>query len=244
MNELQIFNFENKEIRTQLINSEPWFVGKDVAEILGYKDSVNAIKQHVDIEDKMMGSQNTTPSIIDSLGRKQFPTFINESGMYALVFGSKLENATKFKRWVTSEVLPTIRKTGSYQMPMSQEDIMIATLENQKEIKQRLNNVTSDVEGLKKEIDLSRLQKAKLSQLVKKNVMAAIGGKKSNAYQLYRVAVSEHWREIKNYFEVASYEEIPKLRFEEAMEIADMWNPSMELAIEIKRLNNQIEMEV
>jgi len=119
MNELKIFNFESNEVRTQLIKDEPWFVGKDVAEILGYKDSVNAIKQHVDIEDKMKGSQNTTPSIIDSLGRKQFPTFINESGMYALVFGSKLENATKFKRWVTSEVLPSIRKTGSYQSPAS-----------------------------------------------------------------------------------------------------------------------------
>lgn len=71
--------------------------------------------------------------------------------------------------------------------------------------------------------------------------MAAVGGKKSNAYkELYRVAVSEHWREIKNYFEVASYEEIPKLRFEEAMEITAMWAPSMELSFEIGRLNNQI----
>jgi len=239
MNELQIFNFESNEVRTQLIKGEAWFVGKDIAQILGYAKPLNALATHVDEDDSLK------QGLIDSLGRIQQTILINESGMYALVFGSKLENATKFKRWVTSEVLPTIRKTGSYQTPMSQEDIMIATLENQKEIKQRLNSVSNDVEGLKKEIDLSRLQKAKLSQLVKKNVMAAIGGKKSNAYpSLYRVAISEHWREIKNYFEVASYEEIPKLRFEEALEIAEMWNPSMELAIEIKRLNTQIEMEV
>lgn len=238
MNELQIFNFESNELRTQLINGEPWFVGKDVADVLGYSNTRDALNRHIDSEDK------SSVEIHDGTSGNPMQTIINESGLYSLILKSKMPNSKKFKRWVTSEVLPTIRKTGSYQKPMSQEDIMIATLETQKEIKKRLANVTNDVEGLKKEIDLSRLQKAKLSKLVKKNVMAAIGGKKSNAYQLYRVAISEHWREIKNYFEVASYEEIPKLRFEEALEIADMWNPSMELAIEIKRLNNQIEMEV
>ena len=238
MNELQIFNFESSEVRTQLIDDKPWFVGNDVAEILGYSQPSKTISTKVDTEDK-----GTT--VLVTPGGKQNITIINESGLYSLILKSKLSTAKKFKRWVTNEVLPSIRKTGSYQVPMSQEDIMIATLETQKEIKQRLNTVSDDVEGLKKEIDLSRLQKAQLSKLVKSNVMASVGGKKSNAYkELYRVAVSEHWREIKNYFEVASYEEIPKLRFEEAMEIASMWAPSMELAFDIKRLNNQIEMEV
>lgn len=238
MNDLQIFNFENNEVRTQLIDGEPWFIGKDVSDLLGYSNSPKALKDHVDEDDKL------TERIVMA-GQNREVTIINESGLYSLIIKSKLPNAKKFKRWVTSEVLPTIRKTGSYQTTMSQEDIMIATLETQKEIKQRLNTVSNDVEGLKKEIDLSRLQKAQLSKLVKRNVMASVGGKKSNAYkELYRVAVSEHWREIKNYFEVASYEEIPKLRFEEAMEIAAMWAPSMELAFEIRRLNNQIEMEM
>lgn len=70
------------------------------------------MKQHVDNEDKMMGVQNTSPYIIDAIGRKQYPTFVNESGVYALIFGSKLPNAKKFKHWVTREVLPAIRKTG------------------------------------------------------------------------------------------------------------------------------------
>lgn len=233
MSELQIFNFENNQVRTQIINNEPWFVAADVCQILELTNATMALSRLDEDERSKF-----------NLGRQGEANVINEFGLYNLVLSSRKPEAKSFKRWITHEVVPAIRKTGSYQTPMSQEDIMIATLETQKEIKQRLNNVTNDVEGLKKEIDLSRLQKAKLSQLVKKNVMAAIGGKKSNAYKLYRVAVSEHWREIKNYFEVASYEEIPKLRFEEALEIADMWNPSMELAIEIKRLNNQIEMEV
>ena len=118
MNNLQIFkNEEFGEIRTVTIDNEPWFVGKDVATALGYKNTKDALATHVEECDKIMGSQNTTPSVKDSMGREQFPTWINESGLYALIFGSKLESAKRFKHWVTSEVLPSIRKTGQYQMP-------------------------------------------------------------------------------------------------------------------------------
>lgn len=106
MNDIQVFNNpEFGEIRTVEINNEPWFVGKDIAVALGYKDTVNAIKAHVDDEDKA-GWQITT-----QFGTKE-TTIINESGLYALVLSSKLPTAKKFKRWVTSEVLPSIRKHG------------------------------------------------------------------------------------------------------------------------------------
>lgn len=109
-NDIQIFtNEEFGEIRTINIYDEPWFVGKDVAEALGYSNSRKALADHVDDEDKKDGV-----TIRDSIGRDQTPILINESGVYSLVFGSKLENAKRFKRWVTSEVLPTIRKTGGY----------------------------------------------------------------------------------------------------------------------------------
>lgn len=122
MNELQIFNNEEfGDIRTVTIDNEPWFVGKDVAEALGYKNTKDALATHIENCDKIMGSQNTTPSITDSLGRTQRPTWINESGLYALIFGSKLESAKRFKHWVTSEVLPTLRKTGSYEMPKKKQ---------------------------------------------------------------------------------------------------------------------------
>jgi len=112
MNELQIFNNEEfGEIRTVVIDGEPWFVGKDVAVALGYKDTKNALKAHVDEEDKT-GWQITTPS-----RGVQTMTVINESGVYSLIFGSKLESAKRFKHWVTSEVLPALRKTGHYEIP-------------------------------------------------------------------------------------------------------------------------------
>lgn len=124
MTKIQTFDFENNQIRTSIINDELYFVAKDVAGILGYKNTNDAITQHVDEEDKKMGVRNTTPSIMDNLGRQQFPTFINESGLYALIFGSELPSSKKFKRWVTSEVLPNIRKTGAHLTPDTIEKVL------------------------------------------------------------------------------------------------------------------------
>lgn len=112
MNELKIFNNpEFGEIRTIDINGEPWMVGKDVAAALGYERPTKAIQDHVDDEDK-----DEVP-IQDSIGRMQKTPIINESGLYSLVLSSKLPGAKKFRRWVTSEVLPSIRQTGGYNFP-------------------------------------------------------------------------------------------------------------------------------
>lgn len=110
MNEVQIFNNpEFGKIRTVVIDDEPWFVGKDVAEALGYERTADAVRVHVDDEDKGVGEIKTP-------GGKQQMTIINESGVYSLIFGSKLESAKRFKRWVTHDVLPTLRKTGRYSV--------------------------------------------------------------------------------------------------------------------------------
>ena len=102
------------ELRTVEIDGEPWFVGKDVAAALGYADATKAVRNHVEKEDKIMGVQNGSPSIRDNFGRIQYPTWINESGLYSLILSSKLPSAKDFKHWVTSEVLPSIRKNGAY----------------------------------------------------------------------------------------------------------------------------------
>ena len=105
---IQVFNnTEFGEIRSMTINGEPWFVGKDIAAALGYKESAKAIREHIDDEDKGV-------SVLDTPGGKQKTVIINESGMYSLILSSKLEGAKRFKRWVTSEILPSIRKTGAY----------------------------------------------------------------------------------------------------------------------------------
>lgn len=107
-NQLQVFDFEGSNVRTVTINDKPYFVGKDVATILGYKRTADALKAHVDDEDKL------TRQFTDS-GQSREMKVINESGLYSLILSSKLPSAKKFKRWVTSEVLPAIRKTGAYQ---------------------------------------------------------------------------------------------------------------------------------
>ena len=118
-NEIQIFNNpEFGDVRVLEIEGEPWLVGKDVAEKLGYTNPQKAIRDHVDDEDKR-GERIVHPS-----GGAQETIVINESGLYSLVLSSKLPTAKKFKRWVTSEVLPQIRKTGSYGKPLSPEEQM------------------------------------------------------------------------------------------------------------------------
>ena len=118
MNEMMIFNNpEFGSVRTVCIDSEPWLVGKDVAEILGYSNPRKALIDHVDADDKGVTK-------CDTLGGTQNLTVINESGFYSLVLSSKMPNAKKFKHWVTAEVLPTIRKTGGY---VANEDVFVET---------------------------------------------------------------------------------------------------------------------
>ena len=117
MNDVKLFNFENHEVRTTLINGEPWFVGKDVADILGYLKPLDAISRHVDEDDSVKHG------LTDSLGRIQNTIIINESGLYSLILSSKLPTAKKFKHWVTSEVLPQIRKSGAYLTDKKAYDI-------------------------------------------------------------------------------------------------------------------------
>ena len=114
-NKITSWNYDDQLVRSLVHNGEPWFVGKDIASSLGYKDTVNALKEHVDNEDKDIIKIMTTSGI-------QNAVVINESGLYSLIFGSKLETARQFKRWVTSEVLPAIRKTGGYTKPTNEAE--------------------------------------------------------------------------------------------------------------------------
>lgn len=141
MNELQIFNNEEfGDIRTVTIDNEPWFVGKDVAEALGYAEPRSAVSKKVEECDRGVAEMETPSG-------KQKMTTINESGLYALIFGSKLESAKRFKHWVTSEVLPSIRKTGGYDMkqPQGKELLALAVLGAQKTIEEQ----TAQIEEMK-----------------------------------------------------------------------------------------------
>ncbi|AKG28384.1 phage antirepressor KilAC domain-containing protein [Streptococcus pyogenes] len=139
----EIFNFKGQEVRTVTIDDEPYFVGKDVAEILGYAKARNAIASHVDDEDKK------DAPIQGTLGGTQTMTIINESGLYSLILSSKLPQAKEFKRWVTSEVLPTIRKHGMYATDelLDNPDFAIATLQKLKEEREAKKLLESQIEA-------------------------------------------------------------------------------------------------
>lgn len=181
MNELKIFNSEEfGEIRTVNINGEPWFVGKDVTMALGYKDTSDALKKHVEFDDKL------TRRFADS-GQNREMYIINESGLYALIFGSKLDSAKRFKHWVTSEVL---------------------------------------------------------QDAVNKTVVECLGGKGSEAYrEISKKVFAECNRDLKHRFQVNARNNVPKLRFEEAVEYAKNWRPCTNTQIMIKDCNAQARMQ-
>ena len=136
MNNLQIFsNNEFGNIRTATIDGQVWFIGKDIAEALGYSNASKAVSTHVNANDRIL--QTLEADSQNGNVVKTQTALINESGLYALIFGSKLESAERFKHWVTSEVLPTLRKTGSYGMPQGKELLALAVIEAQKTIEEK-----------------------------------------------------------------------------------------------------------
>ncbi len=231
MNKLQIFNSEEfGEIRTVTIDNEPWFVGKDVAEALGYSNTRDALATHVSEEDK-----NT---VVISDGKRGNPNqvVINESGLYALIFGSKLDSAKRFKHWVTSEVLPVIRKTGSYQKPMTvAEQIQLLALGNQ--------DHEERIEKLENTMTIDYGQQKYISDLVSKVVIEVLGGKKSNAYdEIGKKVFAECNRDVKTYFDVNARNNIPKLRYQEAVEYIKGWTPCTNTKMMIRDCNAQMTM--
>ena len=131
MDNIKVFNSsEFGNVRTVSIDNEIWFIGKDVVDILGYQNGSRDINRHVSEDDRQNYQNGTFES-------PRGMTMINESGLYSLVLGSKLESAKRFKHWVTSEVLPTLRKTGSYGMPQGKELLALAVIEAQKTIEEK-----------------------------------------------------------------------------------------------------------
>ena len=232
MKELQIFNSEEfGDIRTVTIDNEPWFVGKDVATALGYAKPLNALSTHVEKDDSLK------QGITDSLGREQETIFINESGLYALIFGSKLDSAKRFKRWVTSEVLPAIRKTGSYQKPLTPQEMLRIQLG-------MIDNHEDRITDLEQNMTIDYGQQMVLGDTVSKVVIDALGGKESNAYkEISKKVFAECNRDLKHYFNVNARNNVPKKKFDEAVQYVKNWQPCTNTRILIQECNAQLSME-
>lgn len=233
MNNLQIFNSEEfGNMRTVTIDDETWFVGKDVANALGYERATKAIQDHVDDDDK-----DEVP-IQDSIGRMQKTPVINESGLYALIFGSKLESAKRFKHWVTSEVLPTIRKTGGYQKQLSPAEMMRIQLG-------MIDDHENRIENLENNMTIDYGQQQVLGETVNHTVISILGGKESNEYkEVSKKVFAECNRDLKNYFQVNARNNVPKKRFEEALQYAKSWKPCTNTQLKIENANAQMNLPV
>lgn len=235
MNELQIFNSEEfGEIRTVTIDGEPWFVGKDVAEALNYNEPHKAVQRHVEEDDRMKHP------VTDSSGRVQDTWLISESGLYALIFGSKLESAKRFKHWVTSEVLPAIRKTGSYQIQNLSTEMKAILMHDEKLVK-----IDQRVTSLENTMTIDYGQQKVLGDCVNRVVLEFLGGKNSEAYrEIGKKVFSECNRDLKNYFHVNARNNVPKKRFDEAVKYISNWKPCTNTILLIRAHNSQMSMEM
>lgn len=229
MDALQIFNSgEFGEIRTIEIDGKPYFVGTDVAKALGYNNPRDAVSRHCK---GVVKHDTPTSSGVQSM------SYINEGDLYRLIMKSKLPSAEKFEAWVMDEVLPTIRKTGSYQKPLTtvEQIQVIATgfLDHEERLNRLENTMTIDY-----------AQQEAIRDLVSSVVIAHLGGKESNAYkEIGKKVFAECNRDIKTYFAVNARNNIPKLRFEESMEYVRNWHPCTNTVMCIRDCNAQMCIE-
>lgn len=241
MNELQIFNSEEfGDIRTVTIENEPWFVGKDVAEALGYGNSRDALAAHIDDEDKTIIQKSDFPTLeIPNRGM----AVINESGLYSLILSSKLPNAKRFKHWVTSEVLPTIRKTGSYQKPMTLEEQLQIVAKGTLEVKEEIRKVNEDLQEFKKDMPLLALECQKITKAKNQKVVPLLGGKDSPAYKdnsIRQQVYSDIDAQLRREFGVNTYKAIKRNQCDLAVKIINEYELPMYLKGQIDSSNAQI----
>lgn len=241
MNELQIFNSEEfGDIRTVTIENEPWFVGKDVATALGYSNPQKAVRDHISEEDRGVNEMDT-PS-----GRQNLAV-INESGLYALIFGSKLESAKRFKHWVTSDVLPAIRKTGTYQKPMTTDQKIQLLAQGNVELTEKIDKVDKDLQEFKADMPLLALECQRITRAKNQKVVPLMGGKDAPAYKnksLMHKVYSDVDAHLRREFGVNTYKAIKRNQCDLAVKIIEDYVLPMYLKEEIDAENAQMCLAV
>lgn len=231
MNELQTFRFNNDEVRTVLINNEPYFVGKDVADILGYSNARDALAKHVDDEDR------DTVAFRDGTSGNPNLSVINESGVYSLILGSKLPEAKKFKRWVTSEVLPTIRKTGRYQVPSDPMEALRLMFEAQTQSNEKIAVIDHRITDLEENAPLNPGEYNLVSKKVTQRIHEI---KRERGMDLNKKQNSELYRalnkEIAMISGVYTRSQLRQKHLKEVLEFVRDWEPSKATLVLISQM--------
>lgn len=236
MNDIQIFNNpEFGDLQAIIINGEMWFVGKEIADKLGYQNGSRDVNRHVDKEDKRSTQ-------IRYAGQDREMVIINESGLYSLIFGSKLESAKRFKHWVTSEVLPSIRRTGGYEIPKDTDGKIALLAQGHTELSERVNGLEERFDKFEKELPLMPDAADDVSDAVKKRGVEILGGKESNAYNnrgLRQKLYNNLYANLKYNFKVRKYKQIKNQQKEDALRIIAKYEPPYFLQSEIDNENAQ-----
>ena len=232
MNELQNFNFSGQDVRIITINDEPWFVGKDVADILGYSNSRKALSDHVDDEDK-----GVTKS--DTLGGNQNITIINESGLYSLILKSKKPEAKQFKRWVTSEVLPTIRKHGTYmtqpQVPTTQRELIMLALAGNEETNQRIDAIEEQVTDLKENATLNPGEYGYIGRRINQRVSEVAKGYGNITQEQRGKLYKDINQGVKVIAGVSTRTQLRTKHYEVVLEFINDWEPSTATKMQVRQ---------
>lgn len=229
-----ITTFENLEfgaIRTKIIKDEPYFCLADVCHALD-------IKNISDMKKRLNRDGVATSEVIDSVGRKQNANFVNELNLYKTIFQSRKESAERFTDWVAGEVLPSIRKTGGYQKPatIAEQIGLLATGYGDHEDR---------IKSLESNMVIDYGQQQTLRQHVNKAVLNALGGKDTEAYAyISKVVFAECNRDLQDRFKVNSRNNIPRKRYEEAIDYVDNWEPKTNTKLRIDEYNRQQRFEV
>lgn len=238
MNELQIFNYNGNVVRTVQIDGEPWWVLKDVCGVLD-------IEQPTRVAERLEEDEVSQTHVIDSLGRKQNTYIINESGLYNVILRSDKPQAKPFRKWVTNEVLPSIRKTGGYQLPQMSKELRAIIMQDQKiqEVENRVNRVQEDLDEFKEEMPLLALDCDRISRAVHIKGVECLGGKDSMAYQdrsLRAKVYSDLHREIKRQFGVTTYKAIRRNQCDNVCRIVSEYELPMVLQEQVEAANTNM----
>lgn len=243
MKSLQIFNFQDLEVRTIEVNEETYFLGNEIAQILGYANYRNAILNHVDDEDKLRTQ-------IEYAGQNRNVTLINESGIYSLIFDASKqsknkeirETARNFKRWVTKEVLPSIRKSGSYQVPQNSMEALELMFQATKDTKKEVDSIKSDVIDLKENQRLDPGEYNYLSSAISKRVnfiknqYALINSRKVNS-ELFKDINTE----VKRMTGVQTRSQLKQKHFNDVLDMINNWSPAQSTLYVIRQQNFELE---
>ena len=233
MEQLQIFNSDKfGDIRTIMVEDEPWFVATDICNALEIANVTQAVQRLDDDERSMF-----------NIGRQGEANCVNEYGLYNLVLASRKKEAKEFKRWITHDVIPSIRRTGGYEMPKTTAGQIKLLAQGYSDLEQKLEGIDKDLQDFKQDMPLLAVECEKITRAKNQKVVNIMGGKKSNAYKdnslrgkVYRDVDSQLRRE----FGINTYKAIKRSQCDKAIEIINNYVPPMVLAEQIADANAQI----